>query len=233
MHTQMRYSERRFLAMPIAIFNPGLERLLSLVDNDLREHDEEFSQFDKNEWQSEYSLRIHHQKVAEAMRMISEARGVTDSELALRTSAALMHDLGKLAPPCHVYRMDRKLTPHEMEEVRKHSLFSAEHVHKYRGVLRRENLPFVRDVSVLVLHHHEPHKIWWSYLRRMAWDLMLADALVALTETRGKREGLRLESALKKLPQEIKRKVPLIWRILFFLEIKDALLVINRVYRKV
>jgi hypothetical protein len=224
--------ERRSLQMQIEIPNPGIGRLLSLEEEDLRRHDEECQKLDPEKYDTEYSLLLHNQNVAEGLRMLGEERGADDIDLALLYIAGLGHDLGKLAPCCIIYRCPRKLTAEEMKVMARHSFLSEEHMQKYRKWLRKEDLHILHDACILDRHHHDPYRIGPPRLRRFGWDLMAIDMLVALKETRGNRAGLSLQNAIRMLPREIKRKVPLHWRITYASEIVDTLQMIGKVYLK-
>ncbi len=215
--------------MPFGIQNPGIARFLARADNDLLEHDRRCKELDDGEWQKDFSLRDHHRRVADVVREVSEERGVSDSDLALRVSIALTHDLGKLHPTCMDYRRNRCLTDEERYRVNRHPLFTQEHVGKFMQSLRQEDHVWGTDLCTVGVHHHEPYKIWRQRLRVSGWDVMLSDAFVSFMEDRD-RPGLHRLDALEQLPGVIRTKVPSFWRFVFAHEIRGSLEILNRLY---
>ncbi|MEW5982699.1 MAG: diguanylate cyclase [Acidobacteriota bacterium] len=72
--------------------------------------------------------------------------GMSDSEIEAIRTAALLHDVGKLAVPDHILTKPGPLTPDELQKVRIHSQVGADIV---------AGIPFPYAVAPLVLCHHE------------------------------------------------------------------------------
>src|SRR5688572_9427123 len=84
-------------------------------------------------------VQVYAARLAEVMGMpASEVQGVR--------TAALLHDIGKLAVPEHILSKPGPLTPEEFQKVRIHPQIGAEII----GAI-----PFPSPVSPLILSHHE------------------------------------------------------------------------------
>jgi HD-GYP domain-containing protein (c-di-GMP phosphodiesterase class II) len=71
---------------------------------------------------------------------------MADAELQAVQTAALLHDIGKLAVPEHILAKPGPLTPEEFQKVRIHPQIGAEII---------GSVPFPYPVAPLILNHHE------------------------------------------------------------------------------
>jgi diguanylate cyclase (GGDEF)-like protein len=88
----------------------------------------------------------HIRKVEWMARALAHAVGISDEEVQGIATAALLHDIGKLAVPEHILSKPGPLTDEEYEKVK---------IHPQVGFEIIEHVPFPYPVAPLVLCHHE------------------------------------------------------------------------------
>ena len=88
----------------------------------------------------------HIRSIQQYAGMLAEAAGLSDAEVQVVRTAALLHDIGNMAVPEHILSKPEALTPEEFERVKIHPRVGAE-------ILR--SVPFGGPVGELVLCHHE------------------------------------------------------------------------------
>ncbi len=88
----------------------------------------------------------HIRSIQQFAGMLAEAAGLSDAEVQVVRTAALLHDIGNMAVPEHILSKPEALTPEEFERVKIHPRVGAE-------ILR--SVPFGGPVGELVLCHHE------------------------------------------------------------------------------
>src|SRR4029453_11884493 len=88
----------------------------------------------------------HIRSIQQYAGTLAEAAGLSDAEVQVVRTAALLHDIGNMAVPEHILSKPEALTPEEFERVKIHPRVGAE-------ILR--NVPFGAPVAELVLCHHE------------------------------------------------------------------------------
>ena len=72
--------------------------------------------------------------------------GMGENEMQGVKTAALLHDIGKLAVPEHILSKPGPLTPEEFQKIRAHPKVGADIV---------SSVPFPYPVAPLILSHHE------------------------------------------------------------------------------
>lgn len=77
---------------------------------------------------------------------IGKKLGLSKSELQALKTAALLHDIGKLAVPDHILNKPSRLTPAEMEKMK---------IHSSVGAAILEKIDFNYPVVETIRHHHE------------------------------------------------------------------------------
>ena len=77
---------------------------------------------------------------------LAKALGMSDAETQAVETAALLHDIGKLAVPEHILAKPGPLTPEEFQKVRIHPQIGAEII---------GSVPFPQPVAPLIMNHHE------------------------------------------------------------------------------
>lgn len=127
---------------------------------------------------------------------LAKRLGVTDDgQLKAIATAALLHDMGKLAIPEHILNKPGKLTPAEFEKMKRHADIGAD-------LLSSVKFPY--PVVPIVRHHHEhwdgtgyPAGISKTDIPLGARILSVVDCFDALTSDRPYRPRLSLEEAFK------------------------------------
>jgi diguanylate cyclase (GGDEF)-like protein/putative nucleotidyltransferase with HDIG domain len=119
--------------------------------------------------------------------------------LAVKT-AALLHDIGKLAVPEHILAKPGPLTPEEFQKVRMHPQIGADII---------GGIPFPYPVAPLVLAHHErwdgrgyPMGLKGEQIPRGARILCLVDYFDALTSDRPYHKPMPVEAAADLIRRE-------------------------------
>ncbi len=137
----------------------------------------------------------HARRVRRYARALASRVGIVDEE-ELRTleTAALFHDVGKLAIPDHVLSKAGPLTPEEYEQVKRHAAIGADLL---------TGLAFPGPLALLVRHHHEnwdgtgyPDRLRREDIPAGARALSIADCYDALTSDRPYRRALSHATAM-------------------------------------
>ena len=115
-------------------------------------------------------------------------------------TAALLHDIGKLAVPEHILSKPGPLSPEEFQKIRAHPKIGAE-------IIAR--VPFPYPVAPLILSHHErwdgkgyPTGLHGAQIPLGARVLSVVDYFDALTTDRPYHRAMRREDAIDLLRQE-------------------------------
>ncbi|MBI5746234.1 MAG: response regulator [Nitrospirae bacterium] len=88
----------------------------------------------------------HSQRVVRYSLEIGKMLGLTDSEIETLVRGTLLHDIGKIGVPDSILRKPAKLTEEEWVEMRKHVEY---------GYRMLKDIPFLKEASLVVLHHQE------------------------------------------------------------------------------
>jgi len=88
----------------------------------------------------------HIRRVQLYAASVARAMGMSDKEVQGVKTAALLHDIGKLAVPEHILSKPGPLTPEEFDKIRAHPKVGADIV---------SSVPFPYPVAPLILSHHE------------------------------------------------------------------------------
>src|SRR4051812_2096915 len=131
---------------------------------------------------------------------ITRALGMSDGETQAIKTAALLHDIGKLAVPEHILAKPGALTPEEFQKVRSHPQVGADII---------ASVPFPYPVAPLILNHHErwdgrgyPNGTRGEEIPLGARVLCLVDYFDALTSERPYHQAMSYEAALALVEQE-------------------------------
>ncbi|WP_127589045.1 HD-GYP domain-containing protein [Paenibacillus koleovorans] len=98
------------------------------------------------ELHDEYTYR-HSIGVALISRVIGKSKGLPAPELAELTSAAFLHDIGKVRVPDNIINKPGKLSPEEFTQVKNHTVFGYELIASTSGISHRH--------ALVALQHHE------------------------------------------------------------------------------
>src|SRR5688572_9325574 len=129
--------------------------------------------------------------------------GLPELEVQGVRTAALLHDIGKLAVPEHILSKPGPLTPEEFQKIRAHPKIGAE-------IIAR--VPFPYPVAPLILCHHErwdgkgyPAGLHGRQIPLGARVLSVVDYFDALTTDRPYHRAMAREAAVELLKQEAGR----------------------------
>ncbi len=136
----------------------------------------------------------HLFRVRNYVEVMGKALHLSKVEMNALHTAALLHDIGKLAVPEHIINKPGKLTPEEFEKMKIHPVVGAD-------ILARVKFPY--PVVPIVRSHHE----WWNgkgYPDGLKGDeipigariLTVVDCFDALTSDRPYRKGKSLDDAM-------------------------------------
>src|SRR4029453_14169726 len=128
------------------------------------------------------------------------ALGMSDNDVQGVKTAALLHDIGKLAVPEHILSKPGPLTPEEFQKIRAHPKVGADIV---------SSVPFPYPVAPLILSHHErwdgkgyPAGPKGERIPRGAPILSVVDYFDALMAERPYHKAMTAEAAVGLLQQE-------------------------------
>jgi putative nucleotidyltransferase with HDIG domain len=136
----------------------------------------------------------HIRRVQVYATELAKRLGVSDErQLKAIQTAALLHDMGKLAIPEHILNKPGKLTAGEFEKMKRHADIGADLL---------SSIPFPYPVVPIVRHHHEnwdgtgyPNRISGTDIPLGARILSVVDCFDALTSDRPYRPRLTNEAA--------------------------------------
>ncbi len=139
----------------------------------------------------------HSQNVSRYAVRLAERLGLPGSEVELIRSAALIHDIGKIAVPDSILLKPGRLDECEWREMRRHPVVGADMV---------AHLPEYRAGARLIRHHHEawdgrgyPDGLAGEAIPLGARIIALADSYDAMSTARPYRQALPLESIVEQL----------------------------------
>jgi diguanylate cyclase (GGDEF)-like protein/putative nucleotidyltransferase with HDIG domain len=131
---------------------------------------------------------------------VARELGMTEIEVQAVKTAALLHDIGKLAVPDHILAKPGPLTPEEFQKVQAHPQVGADII---------GTVPFPYPVAPLILSHHErwdgrgyPHGLKGEDIPLGARILCLVDYFGALTSARPYHEPMAVDAAVSLIEQE-------------------------------
>lgn len=139
----------------------------------------------------------HSENVTKYSLAIAKEIGLNTAETELLRRAGLLHDIGKIGIKDEILFKFGKLTLEEFAEIK---------LHPVKGEMIVKSLPFLKEVSILIRHHHErydgrgyPDGINGNKIELGASILAVADSLEAMISDRPYRKRLSLESAIEEL----------------------------------
>ena len=149
------------------------------------------------------TTQTHIRRVQVYATGLARALGMTDNEIQGVKTAALLHDIGKLAVPEHILSKPGPLTQEEFQKIRIHPQVGAEII---------SAVPFPYPVAPLILSHHErwdgkgyPQGLKGEDIPLGARILTVVDYFDALTSDRPYHKAMTHEAALLLLQQEAGR----------------------------
>jgi putative nucleotidyltransferase with HDIG domain len=149
------------------------------------------------------TAQSHIRRVQAYAAGLARALGMSDNEIQGVKTAALLHDIGKLAVPEHILSKPGPLTQEEFQKIRIHPQVGAEII---------SAVPFPYPVAPLILSHHErwdgkgyPQGLKGDDIPLGARILTVVDYFDALTSDRPYHQAMTPEAALLLLQQEAGR----------------------------
>ncbi|REJ35342.1 MAG: HD-GYP domain-containing protein [Bacillota bacterium] len=140
---------------------------------------------------------IHSEATARFAGLIARALGLPSDDIVRIESAALLHDVGKVAVPREILLKPGPLTEEEWKVIRRHPVESARMV---------SAVPQFKDLVQAILHHHEawdgsgyPDGLRGTEIPLAARILAVADAWDAMTSDRPYRPALDPREAARRL----------------------------------
>jgi diguanylate cyclase (GGDEF)-like protein/putative nucleotidyltransferase with HDIG domain len=142
----------------------------------------------------------HIRRVQIYATAVARELGMSEVEVQAVKTAALLHDIGKLAVPDHILATPGPLTPEEFQKVQAHPQVGADII---------ATVPFPYPVAPLILSHHErwdgrgyPHGLKGEDIPLGARILCLVDYFGALTSARPYHEPMAVDAAVVLIEQE-------------------------------
>jgi diguanylate cyclase (GGDEF)-like protein/putative nucleotidyltransferase with HDIG domain len=146
------------------------------------------------------TAQSHIRRVQVYAAGIAKALGMSENDIQGVTTAALLHDIGKLAVPEHILSKPGPLTQEEFQKIRIHPQVGAEII---------SGVPFPYPVAPLILSHHErwdgkgyPSGLKGEEIPLGARILSVVDYFDALMSERPYHKPMTLEAAIGLLQQE-------------------------------
>ena len=149
------------------------------------------------------TAQSHIRRVQVYATGIAKGLGMSETEIQGVKTAALLHDIGKLAVPEHILSKPGPLTQEEFQKIRVHPQVGAEII---------SAVPFPYPVAPLILSHHErwdgkgyPQGLKGEEIPLGARILSVVDYFDALTSDRPYHKAMTNEAAVALLQQEAGR----------------------------
>src|SRR5499426_3744339 len=146
------------------------------------------------------TAQSHIRRVQVYAAGIARALGMPETEIQGVKTAALLHDIGKLAVPEHILSKPGPLTQEEFQKIRIHPQVGAEII---------SGVPFPYPVAPLILSHHErwdgkgyPSGLKGEEIPLGARILSVVDYFDALTSERPYHKAMTFDAAVGLLRQE-------------------------------
>src|SRR3954464_7673402 len=145
--------------------------------------------------------QLHIRRVQLYAAALARGLGMTENEIQGVKTAALLHDIGKLAVPEHILSKPGPLTPEEFQKIRAHPKVGADIV---------SSVPFPYPVAPLILSHHErwdgkgyPAGLKGEEIPLGARILSVVDYFDALMAERPYHKAMTADAAVALLQQEM------------------------------
>ncbi|WP_170270541.1 HD-GYP domain-containing protein [Heliorestis acidaminivorans] len=141
-------------------------------------------------WDSDDYTLHHSVDVCLLSTMIGLNLGLTESELQVLATGAILHDIGKIHIPLEVLNKKGKLDEEEYRLIKKHPEIGM-------SLFEEQNLSLSHEESCCILQHHEwcngegyPYKLKYAKIHLYARIIAVADVYSALTTNRSYRGRL-------------------------------------------
>ncbi|MGN7611285.1 response regulator [Magnetococcales bacterium HHB-1] len=143
--------------------------------------------------------RGHSDSVSMIVRGMAKTMNMDLVDMEQITTAALLHDIGKIGIPDHILLKPDKLTDDEYETIKQHPRM---------GAIILKPIPSLEKITEVALYHHErmdgkgyPHGLQGQDIPLWARITSVADTYDALTSDRPYRKGMHDEKAFQILKE--------------------------------
>jgi hypothetical protein len=133
----------------------------------------------------------HSYRVSRYALRLGRAMGLSSKDLEILEYSALLHDIGKIAIKKEILHKSGRLTDEEKRSLNTHPSIV-------------ENLKFLKEAAILVLHHHEqpdgkgyPDGLKGDEIPVGSRILLCADAFDAMTSDRPYRKGMPVDKVME------------------------------------
>ncbi|MCI0527148.1 MAG: HD-GYP domain-containing protein, partial [Nitrospira sp.] len=137
------------------------------------------------------------QRVARYAVEVSQRMGLDPKMQEMMRQGAMLHDIGKIGVPDAILKKAAKLTPEEMQVMKRHPEF---------GYLMLKNINFPEEITLILLQHHERYDGAGYPARLKGKDIFvgariftLVDAYDAIRSDRPYRKGAAYETACEEI----------------------------------
>ena len=141
----------------------------------------------------------HLERVSRYSTRLAEVLMLPPDEIEAIREAALLHDIGKINLPDEILHKTGRLTPEEVDVIKKHLEMGAKIL---------DPMKFFRPITTLLYHHHErydgkgyPHGLTGEFIPPGAQIISIADSFDAMTTNRGYNKPKTVQEALDELRQ--------------------------------
>jgi len=141
--------------------------------------------------------RQHAMGAAEIAARVARRLGLPENQVETIRLAAILHDIGKIAVPDRILHKEGPLTPEERKLVQSHPEVGAHLI---------ASIPFLRDVAIVIRHHHErydgagyPSHLPGEAIPLGARIVALVDAYSAMTTDRPYRRAMSHADAIREI----------------------------------
>lgn len=148
----------------------------------------------------DYTYR-HNIAVGAIANLIGKWMELPEQDLLQLTTAALLHDVGKMLIPDYILNKPERLTSDEYEVMKKHTIYGYEILKETIGISHRQ--------AVVALHHHErmdgsgyPFGIKEDQIDLFSRIVSIADVFHAMTSNRTYREPLPFYEVLFQMERD-------------------------------
>ena len=142
----------------------------------------------------------HSLRVAELALRLGQVLGLSDKDLLLLRTGALLHDIGKIGVPDSLLYKPASLTNHEWSIMKQHPNFGAELV---------RSIPEMQDTLPIILHHHErwdgtgyPNQLAGENIPFLARVCAITEVFDSLTSDQPYRAAWPIAHVTRKLEEE-------------------------------
>ena len=116
----------------------------------------------------------HSKRVSALSIQLFRKLGLPKERISVLEMAALLHDIGQLEVPEEVLNKKDKLTPEELEKVKRHPIVAKELF---------QSIPGFQEVVIIIFHHHEKFDGTGYPQGIKGEDIPIESRIIAITET--------------------------------------------------